>query len=589
MSTCAASSSFVERNSAEKGILHFESDSPKDEKASLVTSLPAEVVVSGILFSRSVRSSFASFTLAPLSWSQQDNNGGQSPKDPPILVRLQFMDNIKELRSFCRKQYKIGDKIEFLDTHKGRWEQSPSSLTSKEKGEAVETNSSTNETPRVPHNAEENVAAVGNGAPPPSWSQQPRWVVDLTSASQAEKSVVVCNSRVWSMKECQQHQLKYIKPRKAPNQQQEQPFSKKQKRANDRGAMENKGISAFPNDTDVNEKNTSKNTDSTNNHHGGGKEKRLQAQELIAFFVNLVGSKLVEGWNEKKEPPTLEQRQNHLQMVRDWFNRADGVLDVAGGCGHVSMALGMEGISSTVVDARATVGKLPKRDRKIWKRSLQNRPPRAPRIHFNGKKSDGDDNGNRPPTIAQFQTPQNPLSKYEYCQPVVPAPAVVPFQSQQAWFGSKPAGYDASFRHPDEDDIPLLVATAAPQADSHSKTNEIITEEGNSVDSIDSLANDDSSESLVLKRRVSALVALHPDEATGEIVEQAVKHRIPFVVVPCCVFARLFPHRTTKDGRPVSSYEDLLDFLQEQDPSIQRTQLSFGGKNIALWSVFPDG
>ena len=62
-----------------------------------------------------------------------------------------------------------------------------------------------------------------------------------------------------------------------------------------------------------------------------------------------------------------------------------------------------------------------------------------------------------------------------------------------------------------------------------------------------------------------------------------------FVLIRCCVFARLFPERTTKDGRPVSSYEDLLDFLQEKDPSIQRTRLSFGGKNIALWSVFPEG
>ena len=32
----------------------------------------------------------------------------------PVMVRLQFMDDIKELRSFCRKQYKIGDEIEFV-------------------------------------------------------------------------------------------------------------------------------------------------------------------------------------------------------------------------------------------------------------------------------------------------------------------------------------------------------------------------------------------------------------------------------------------------------------------------------------------
>jgi hypothetical protein len=40
-----------------------------------------------------------------------------------------------------------------------------------------------------------------------------------------------------------------------------------------------------------------------------------------------------------------------------------------------------------------------------------------------------------------------------------------------------------------------------------------------------------------------AIVALHPDEATGSIVTLAMENKIPFVVVPCRVFSRLFPER----------------------------------------------
>ena len=49
--------------------------------------------------------------------------------------------------------------------------------------------------------------------------------------------------------------------------------------------------------------------------------------------------------------------------------RRDGVLDVAGGSGELSMLLKMEGVSSTVVDPRACSGNLPRRQRKILRKS----------------------------------------------------------------------------------------------------------------------------------------------------------------------------------------------------------------------------
>ena len=134
------------------------------------------------------------------------------------------------------------------------------------------------------------------------------------------------------------------------------------------------------------------------------------------------------------------------------------------------------------------------------------------------------------------------MKQFEYCQ------TVIPFEIQRAWFGAKPK----SFRHPDEDNLHCI--------------------------------EPDSS----LIGTASALIALHPDEATCLVIDAAVKHRKPFIIVPCCVFARVFPDRRTADGRAVNNYQDLLLFCREKDESIRQTQLSFDGKNVALWSTFSD-
>ena len=94
-----------------------------------------------------------------------------------------------------------------------------------------------------------------------------------------------------------------------------------------------------------------------------------------------------------------------------------------------------------------------------------------------------------------------------------------------------------------------------------------------------------------------AIVALHPDEATGSIVEQAVENEIPFVVVPCCVFSRLFPERIKpqvgdtvpdcdRSNNIVSTYHELLDWLVAKHDSIKVTRLPFEGSNIAVWATF---
>ena len=81
----------------------------------------------------------------------------------------------------------------------------------------------------------------------------------------------------------------------------------------------------------------------------------------------------------------------------------------------------------------------------------------------------------------------------------------------------------------------------------------------------------------------SVVIGLHPDGATDAIVDFALAHGKPFALLPCCVYSKSFTKRRTALGGPVRNYEQLLDYLQDKDPAIQRVQLDFDGRNIALF------
>jgi len=88
--------------------------------------------------------------------------------------------------------------------------------------------------------------------------------------------------------------------------------------------------------------------------------------------------------------------------------------------------------------------------------------------------------------------------------------------------------------------------------------------------------------------RVSVVIGLHPDEATEPIVDFALAHRKPFVVLPCCVFPKSNTHRMLRDGSPVLSHEQFCVYLQEKHPSIRRTRLTkMEGRNVLLYYI-PD-
>jgi hypothetical protein len=90
-------------------------------------------------------------------------------------------------------------------------------------------------------------------------------------------------------------------------------------------------------------------------------------------------------------------------------------------------------------------------------------------------------------------------------------------------------------------------------------------------------------ERLALLADAAALIGMHPDQATEAIVEAALRLRRPFAVVPCCVFARQFAARRAPGGGLVETLNDLLDYLRNKHPNMQRHVLPFEGRNVVLF------
>ena len=85
-------------------------------------------------------------------------------------------------------------------------------------------------------------------------------------------------------------------------------------------------------------------------------------------------------------------------------------------------------------------------------------------------------------------------------------------------------------------------------------------------------------------RSCQVIVGLHPDQATGGVIELARELGRPFAVVPCCTFADEFPDRRLERG-PVRTYADLVDWLQVAGgPATEKDFLRFFGKNLVLFS-----
>ena len=102
-------------------------------------------------------------------------------------------------------------------------------------------------------------------------------------------------------------------------------------------------------------------------------------------------------------------------------------------------------------------------------------------------------------------------------------------------------------------------------------------------------AGDDRTQDIV--RSCSAIVGMHPDQATEAIVDTALRLGVPFAVLPCCVMPSLFPLRRQKGrknghlGDPVRSYSAFCQYLQDKAPEAKTEKLPFVGRNKVIFGI----
>jgi hypothetical protein len=483
-------------------LAHANADNPRVEGE--------EETLTGVLVGRCIRGFYTTLNVIVV---------GDNPLVAPIddekdhyhvLVRIQYNDacnsvpatTIKELRSYWRRYCKNGD---LLHIRRGTFQ------------DAQEIERSESGTPAGAEMEE-------------AW-REPRFVVHVRSVNDAQRLVQLQQERFFAVSQCQAWQERLYRCQlKRQNRREAKPKDKQQSREDEA---------------------------SCNAHHSGGLEKRQQGEFVANFLLHMImasiGNTASNGTNgnnsNHQNQSFLEDRStwsspsslqadsllDRRKAALDYLNGGSGVLDVAGGSGHVSMALGMLGVQSTVVDPRETVGSLPGRDRKMWNRAL--------------KRLQNPENGKeQEPSVSEKDSSTSTSPMTMICQPVRP------FQTLRAWFGTPPPGIHPHYRNPHSATVPVVC--------------------------------DDNHE---IVRNCRAIVALHPDEATDAIVDLAVTKKIPLVIVPCCVFGRLFQHRRMPNGAMVSTHQDLLVYLQAKDASIQKGTLPFVGANTVLYRPLQSG
>ena len=679
-----------------------------------------------------------------------------SSSPPPYLVPF--------LRSHVRRFCKAGDLIQVKG---GQW---ITTTTDKNK------NNNTNETDDDDDGFDVDVDAN---------YLRKQFVLTVHTLQQAQESIQILQTRYWTPRQVQQYQAyNYIPP--SPTMSVRDPSRRTTLSFHWRspGLYSNESNTEchLPVDVDVDDDRDPRmqqGQHSCHISHNTGLAKRTQASCVANFLMHAIFHSMCHattatGDRHEDAPyypggqhPSSTWAQYPLMdpnRVQSVLNEGHGVLDIAGGSGYLAMALALRGVRATVLDPRSNVGKLPKRDRKLFvlaqeqqqrqpqrrqpQRTAQqqsalqpqqdvgaaaavvtttttkdHRPAREPPLNTsdhddknnknnkNPTKDNSEDNSNqrdddkdrkhqaraerlwrkllfpaqssfKPPPLSTTMTNaadsvsswttfsssdnnNHPKDKnninnntsstntattmvhpplisqmmdlshyYCYCQPVQS------FDSYQAWFGGLPP--------PESTDDTVTRKTSRTKIDTKNTTP--LRPPGTNTTFVAQSQLQQSrqlqqqqqhlpicDETNPLFQQASALVALHPDEATDAIVDLAVAYRIPFAVVPCCVYSRLFPHRRRRrqghgnnqqeqhkqqqerpqgkdpqdqqdnvnsnqirnstsqrltnnnwddDDGLVRTLADLLDYLQAKDPSIRRATLPFGGANTVLWSTF---
>ncbi len=458
-----------------------------------ISGSPLNTALRGVLFRCTIRGGHATLAIIPscrVDTEEDDSivmvvvqlGGGQWNNEQSDTGNVdsssdkQFTSSIAEMRSNIRRMCKLGNELEFIGTHH------PSNNNS------LDETSSSN---------------TGNTKDWTAWS---KFTVNYNLQSFQDNIRVITVAK-WDAATCQRVRSKFFDDSSKQKQQQQKQQSAKKKRRE--GAISG--------------------SDEIYTQHSStkGKQKRIQG-EILADFVMWMLSTIHDNDNDNVDQATekiannkelvsagiglkkLPTDQNYLfidrwkplhpslassssvvqsrnklmaQRLGDNITKRSnihsspnegsnpqsfplgGILDAAGGAGHVSLAFSLRGIKSTVVDPRPTIGKLPGRDRKALKKSKSK----------------------------------------------------VPFSTFRAWFGSKPDGVDTIYR-----EGRTSLETFLPESERSDHNPLGVDDDGQQLP----ICSMDSNDRLL--PNCAAIVALHPDEATGVIVQTAVQNKIPF-------------------------------------------------------------
>jgi hypothetical protein len=85
-----------------------------------------------------------------------------------------------------------------------------------------------------------------------------------------------------------------------------------------------------------------------------------------------------------------------------------------------------------------------------------------------------------------------------------------------------------------------------------------------------------ANEALDVLLSTKLVVAFHPDQATEAALDLALCLKVPFCIVPCCVFPSEFPNRRTNTGQRLRTYDEFLEYLLAKDAgNIKTAELAF--------------